>query len=115
MNGIELIAAEHQRQIEREGFTLQHDDSERPGALTMAAVCYATIAGSSDGMRDMLRYSVPRYWPQHWRNSWWKPGQDNTHAARIRELTKAGALLAAEIDRLQRQENTRAYQARLGG
>jgi hypothetical protein len=37
-------------------------------------------------------------WP--WDKGWWKPTPDN----RIRELEKAGALIAAEIDRLQRME-----------
>jgi hypothetical protein len=32
--------------------------------------------------------------------AWWKP----TPSDRIRELTKAGALIAAEIDRLKRAE-----------
>lgn len=35
-------------------------------------------------------------WP--WHSSWWKPSDDP-----IRNLVKAGALIAAEIDRLQRQ------------
>jgi hypothetical protein len=37
------------------------------------------------------------WWP--WRWEWWKPGN------RVRELEKAGALIAAEIDRLSRIEN----------
>jgi hypothetical protein len=36
---------------------------------------------------------VPREWP--WDSKWWKPGE------RIRELEKAGALIAAEIARLE--------------
>ena len=38
-------------------------------------------------------------WP--WNGSYWKPTPDD----RIKELTKAGALIAAEIDRLL-NENT---------
>jgi hypothetical protein len=34
-------------------------------------------------------------WP--WEASWWKPSQTD----RIKELAKAGALIAAEIDRLK--------------
>jgi len=40
-------------------------------------------------------------WP--WDEEWWKPDNDA-----VRNLAKAGALIAAEIDRLQRlQPNTR--------
>jgi hypothetical protein len=38
---------------------------------------------------------VPSSWP--WDYDWWKPSDDP-----IRNLTKAGALIAAEIDRLNR-------------
>lgn len=37
-------------------------------------------------------------WP--FSQEWWKPTPDD----RIRELAKAGALIAAEIDRLQRMQ-----------
>jgi hypothetical protein len=43
--------------------------------------------------RDPLTI-MAELWP--WDESWWKPGD------RIRELAKAGALIAAEIDRLNR-------------
>lgn len=106
MSGVELIAAERQRQIEKEGFDALHDDQYRavPGTLTMAAITYCTMAGSSPDVRNALRTQAVHsmYWPKHWHPSWWKPGKDNTHASRIRELTKAGALIAAEIDRLER-------------
>jgi hypothetical protein len=35
------------------------------------------------------------FWP--WSKHWWKPTPND----RVRELVKAGALIAAEIDRLQ--------------
>ena len=37
-----------------------------------------------------------RFWP--WREGEWKPTPDD----RVRDLAKAGALIAAEIDRIQR-------------
>ena len=40
----------------------------------------------------------PNGWP--WGVESWKPGQDHSVNSRVRELTKAGALLDAEIDRL---------------
>lgn len=105
--GIQLFLEERVRQQVVEGFNKEHDDAynKMPGTLTMAAICYATMGGSSDKLRDMLRPCKPKYWP--WGLQWWKPGRDNTAASRIRELTKAGTLLAAEIDRIIRQETNR--------
>lgn len=87
--GIELIAEERQRQIEVEGWTVERDKEEHAiGELALAASCYA--------MTPDLRPAElpPSHWP--WVN-YWKPSPND----RIRELQKAGALIAAEIDRLQ--------------
>jgi hypothetical protein len=96
MIGIERIAAERKRQIEEEGFTAEYDEQYANGDLADAAVCYAM----SD---DFKNYKCgggvtfkERIWP--WYDEGWKPTPDN----RIRELEKAGALIAAEIDRLLR-------------
>lgn len=91
--GVELIAAERQRQIEAEGWTPEHDDEYLHGELIRAAVCYALEPGT-----PIREHTPPMWWPWTWSESWWKP----TPGDRIRELTKAGALIAAEIDRLQR-------------
>ena len=45
---------------------------------------------------DCELLGIPPTWP--WDESWFKPTPDD----RIRELVKAGALILAEIDRLQR-------------
>ena len=51
------------------------------------------------GRDDNGQLKPPRFdWPSSWNTSWWKPSADP-----IRNLVKAGALIAAEIDRLQRQ------------
>jgi len=42
---------------------------------------------------------IPFNWP--WEDRFWKPTPND----RVRELVKAGALIAAEIDRVQRLEN----------
>lgn len=80
--GVRAIADERRRQIEVEGWTAQHDVQNRYGELASAAACYAV---GSDA-----------YWP--WHPEWWKPTN------RRRDLVKAGALIAAEIDRLDRRD-----------
>jgi hypothetical protein len=90
--GSGLIAAERFRQIGQEHYTREHDDRHDNDELALAAVSYAAPRGwrPPGGM--------PVTWP--WRHSDWKPLPDD----RIRELAKAGALIAAEIDRLLRLE-----------
>lgn len=73
-----------------EGWTPEHDDEHDGYEMTWAAVCYIAAAKAPHGQE-----SVPPAWP--WHGDWWKPSEDP-----IRNLVKAGALIAAEIDRLQR-------------
>jgi hypothetical protein len=102
MTGVELIAAERKRQVEVEGWTPEHDDEHEAGEIALAASCYALdfqdrrmiLFGQECDITDYL-------WP--WESRWWKPTPED----RIRELVKAGALVAAEIDRLQRQSQPR--------
>ena len=96
-NAIELIAAERKRQIEQEGWTVEHDDRHLRGELADSAACYALT--SSVRERSIWGQSlIYRLWPWDW--NWWKPSSND----RIRELVKAGALIVAEIERLQRAE-----------
>ena len=95
MNGVELIAQERQRQVDTEGWSAEHDDAHKIGEMALAARCYAQtsysqVCGWSAGGPE-------RTWP--WNKQSWKPADDP-----IRNLVKAGALIAAEIDRLQRKE-----------
>lgn len=92
--GIELIAEERQRQIDVEGWTSEHDDAYKYEELAIAASIYA----DAPGRRELYGFKeIPVGWP--WSDPWWKPTPND----RIRELVKAGALIAAEIDRLQRK------------
>lgn len=98
MTGIERMAAERQRQIDAEGWTPEHDDEHVLGELRDAARAYLYVARPSADLRIALApwaYIAPPWWP--WHPDWWKPSDDP-----IRNLEKAGALIAAEIDRLQR-------------
>ena len=109
--GVELIAEERTRQITKEGWTTYHDDEHVNGEMAKAAACYADFScpteertiqvalqrGLSEPERFYhVRVQVPVNWP--WSAEWWKPSPET----RLRELAKAGALIAAEIDRLQR-------------
>jgi hypothetical protein len=91
--GIDLIAAERRRQVEVEGWTPEHDAEHGADDLAVAAACYALPYPLRDGRTGLPPYRVG--WP--WERDAWKPTPDD----RIRELVKAGALIAAEIDRLQ--------------
>lgn len=75
------VLAERKRQIEVEGFTAAHDDTNYrdENELVKAAVCFAEPA----------LYSL--IWP--WNASWWK-----IRDGRRRCLVKAAALLIAAID-----------------
>jgi hypothetical protein len=101
MNGIELIAAERQRQIDVEGWTREHDDELFKGELAAAAVCYADEAfvQSYEPWSRRDDAIAPYGWPFD-SLAFWKPSDDT-----IRNLVKAGALIAAEIDRLQRAKD----------
>ncbi len=93
-SGTELIAEERQRQIKVEGWSDQHDEEHDGEELAFAAICYAMPHTQRES--EGVSVSVPHdYWP--WYPEWWKPTPEN----RIKELVKAGALIAAEIDRLQ--------------
>ncbi len=100
--GIELIAEERARQISKEGWTPKHDDKHDDEELARAAACYALPSHQRDEIvcehRERSITLQCDLWP--WEARWWKPTPDN----RVRELVKAGALIAAEIDRLQRAE-----------
>jgi len=85
--GIELITEERQRQITEEGWTAEHDHQHNDSELAGAGAYYA------------IPENRRKYYPNLWmfREEWFKP----TPKDRVRELTKAGALIAAEIDRIQ--------------
>ena len=97
--GAELIAAERQRQIDGEGWTPEQDDGHDGGQMLSAAMCYTEVGRALPlGATKERLFSFgwgARGWP--WSPKWWKPSDDP-----IRNLAKAGALIAAEIDRLQR-------------
>lgn len=98
--GADRIAQERTRQVTVEGWTAKHDQGHRPGELTAAAECYlsaALTALNPDDPRAAFGTSEPPvypYWP--WERSAYKVRLSDP----LRSLVKAGALIAAEIDRL---------------
>ena len=102
--GVQLIAAERQRQIEDEEWTPEHDDEHINAELASAALCYTAHASHQVSYPDAAPLSTEMYlgptgrlWP--WSPEWFKPSPDP-----VRNLVKAGALIAAEIDRIQRRQ-----------
>ncbi|ONC97004.1 hypothetical protein AQ925_06630 [Burkholderia pseudomallei] len=83
------MLAERRRQVEAEGWTPGHDDQYQHGVIALAAACYAANAGGV-AWADPL----PSFWP--WMHNWWKPTTPR------RDLVKAGALILAELERLDR-------------
>jgi hypothetical protein len=93
-DGASLIAAERERQKAVEGWTPEHDAQHTDRSLAKAAACYVRhYAYDAYGFGHVL----PASWPPTWERRWWKPDATNP----IRDLVRAGALIAAEIDRLR--------------
>lgn len=88
LSGVEQIAEERRHQINDLGFTTQKDMAYRNGELVDAALAYAKAASTQSD-------ECPRGWP--WSENTWKPQSP------IENLVRAGALIAAEIDRLQNE------------
>ena len=113
--GIKLITAERIRQIEKEGFDAAHDDEHGGHELAYAAICYAAPRPISLVSRGDHVIQIHDPWPFEWAECWDKRKRNRKGILvegmllppkrRIRDLVKAGALIAAEIDRLIRLQN----------
>lgn len=96
--GIELIAEERLRQVSKLGWTAKHDDEHFNGELSRAAAVYAMgkdFRYLDSGISNSETPSLPRAWP-------WIERCKVEDGSQIGNLIKAGALIAAEIDRLNR-------------
>lgn len=82
------VVEERLRQINNEGWSPDHDDEHDKGELAAAAACYA--------YGEELESSTGPIWP-------WEGGLPvKWPLDRRRELVKAGALILAEIERIDR-------------
>ncbi|MEC4091602.1 crAss001_48 related protein [Pseudoalteromonas rubra] len=109
IEGIDLIAMERWDQIHAKGYDTVHDQQYKTSALGNAAICYAIMAGCTPRMRKRFRHfnkqgRPPNGWP--WSSAHFKPGEGDSDQERVRELTKAAALIAAEIDRIERKKQS---------
>lgn len=97
------IVAERERQQTQEGFSPERDAGMPEGDFARAAICYAgqhaplddafveTDQDIGTAWRGSSLSDEPALWP--WGHEWWKPKNHD------RDLVRAGALIAAELDR----------------
>lgn len=113
-NIIDEIELERIRQVQKEGWTEAHDDEHDSGEMAMAAACYAdprnllvwqeaesfAFSGNDGGRgdRQLLKAGYYTAWP--WSDEWDKREKHDQR----RRLIIAGALIVAEIERLDRAE-----------
>lgn len=105
LTGVDLIKQERERHFEL-GYDASHDAHEVNGELAVAAGLYALDSTYANDIFHEAIATGPRtedtlaLWP-------WEDMPDKRgNIDRIRELTIAGALIAAEIDRLQNEGTT---------
>lgn len=119
-DGARAIAVERDRQREKLGWTEEHDDDHDGGQLALAAACYAAASANT----PILSAAVSNAGTYYFRDPFpWdfdddsRPRDDDralvkpTDEEALRLLAKAGALIAAEIDRRLRAARKRAGEA----
>lgn len=100
MTGIEKIAQERARQIQMEGFGRQHDEQHGNHELIQAAAYYCTYdhheqtRRTREEFRDLIEEQL---FPASWSDAWKK--RQGFPVPTDNDLAKAGALIAAELDR----------------
>lgn len=90
--GLSAVIKERMRQVEGEGFSEFHDDQHVDGELAQAAAYYAAPGATEHFVRLLF--------PEAWDAVWMK--REGFPVPTDRDLVKAGALIAAELDRRRR-------------
>lgn len=91
------IAAERRRQIEKEGWSVEHDDEHDAGTMACAGAAYALNAGCVlYPLNGTAMEKPPEFWM--WGEEWWKPKDPR------RDLIRAAALIVAELERMDREK-----------
>lgn len=97
VQALHSIMEERHRQMMVEHWTAQHDDEHTDGALSLAAAAYAISGSVRSRMVDGDQDIIGRIWAYTgWARSWFKPKDKR------RDLVRAGALILAEIERMDR-------------
>ena len=111
MNGLEMIAQERHRHTSEKGYTPEHDDEHDLGELALAAALYAIpydagIALDGEPLIKQDDFIGLQIALETGCGFYITPEPDN-----LKRLAKAGSLIAAEIDRIQRtqREGTDAF------
>lgn len=108
--GIELIAEERERQIEVKKYDAEHDGLETAFQLSTAAGLFIANAQNQyfkdhthyDGRGNVARFQLREDETRKWSEVWpWDDHDGRKDSDVLTSLIKAGALIAAEIDRLQ--------------
>ncbi|MDF2381340.1 hypothetical protein JMG10_07680 [Nostoc ellipsosporum NOK] len=113
---IQKIAEERQRQIDKKGYCQTHDQDHDKAELASAAAAYTTsyvvntqAKASEDKITRrrlaVMNTSIGLIWPFH--GGEFKPNYENP----IRDLIKAGALIVAEIERIEGVADKPAHEA----
>lgn len=99
-SGIELIKQERERQISEEGYDANHDDEHDLGELGLAAALYALPYDAQQGGQPLITQDdfINLHIVLETGCEFYVKPEPN----KLRRMVKAGALIAAEIDRLLR-------------
>lgn len=96
--GVRAIADERKRQVNAEGYSAENDADYKAGELANAALAYVQVAAmdlAAGGRAHVATRTPPACWP--WHRLWWKPRDAR------RDLVRAGALIAAQLDAIDSQ------------
>lgn len=97
-NFLELVAKERTRQIVEKGYTREHDDEHTDGSIADAAACYAATVNVFKIKTDAEIFPMKILYP--WHLKYFKKEEHN----RKQQLIIAAALINAEYDRIEREE-----------
>ena len=100
--GAYCIVTERQRQINDEGYDKKHDMHHSPKEFVNAAIAYAIYEDEAYVNCDENVTCYEKLWP--WEKQYFKPKDKK------RNLIKAGALIAAAIDRLNAERDEQAQE-----
>lgn len=92
------VINERKRQLNAEGYSTAADDGYVHGELAAAAAVYAMTAVVTLHDNDPTTYEAPDIWP--WAEEAFKPKSQRE------DLVRAAALLIAEIERIDRKNNS---------